>query len=335
MILSIYIGVSPCVCCPACQGTLLSRWGRSGRQQVAYTPRWGQTLRRQCHTLSVKKGRVHKKAQRFVSVWVLPFPRCGTTIIILMSSWSPGSEHILPSWPTPTSGLQSRGRAGLTSRSLMIHQTIIFISGFSSNYPSTYEDDTSNWAPWEQLWPRDEQTSPKNPENCQWIFCSCSSWSCQPFSSHQRTGRRTETNKTSTPPCNTTWNTMIDNKAQDIIQLPVSTLPNMPVDVVVWIVPPARGLRRRMANDTNGENNIHLKIMIVEREPEWNNDEYHKIRSVTMAIDNDLITSTEWCPTPMPCPTSVRCPQCGWTCKRSNWELWGRWIPSFQAVSMK
>ena len=61
---------------------------------------------------------------------------------------------------------------------------------------------------------------------------------------------------------------MIDNKAQDIIQLPVSTLPNMPVDVVVWIVPPARGLRRRMANDTNGENNIHLKIMIVEREPE-------------------------------------------------------------------
>ena len=32
---------------------------------------------------------------------------------------------------------------------------------------------------------------------------------------------------------------MIDNKAQDIIQLPVSTLPNMPVDVVVWIVPPA------------------------------------------------------------------------------------------------
>ena len=206
MILSIYIGVSPCVCCPACQGTLLSRWGRSGRQQVAYTPRWGQTLKRQCHTLSVKKGRVHKKAQRFVSVWVLPFPRCGTTIIILMSSWSPGSEHILPSWPTPTSGLQSRGRAGLTSRSLMIHQTIIiFISGFSSNYPSTYEDDTSNWAPWEQLWPRDEQTSPKNPENCQWIFCSCSSWSCQPFSSHQRTGRRTETNKTSTPPCNTTW----------------------------------------------------------------------------------------------------------------------------------
>ena len=111
-----------------------------------------------------------------------------------------------------------------------------------------------------------------------------------PFFSHQQTGRRRGTSRMSIRPCSTTsksaiytmlWHTLMHDQI----------LPNMLVDVVVWVVPPKQEITR------------------------------DDLLLITPPSRKMVQTSIGWCPKPRLCPTSVRFRQCGWTCKKSIWDI--------------
>ena len=86
-----------------------------------------------------------------------------------------------------------------------------------------------------------------------------------PFSSHQQTGRRRGTSRMSIRPCSTTsksaiytmlWHTLMNEQI----------LPNMLVDVVVWVVPPAQEITKDDLLLITPRKMFFLRLSVIEVE---------------------------------------------------------------------